>query len=70
MLVMDCCLARTLKFNRCLSICRLEVMMRTVERLAQLDDQISFLVRVIVRIACGYSVEANPKYIRDVIAVV
>ena len=44
-------------------------MMRIVRRLAQLDDQIFFLGRVIVRTARGYSVEANPKYIRDVIAV-
>ena len=35
----------------------------------RLGDQISFLGRVIVRTARGYSVEANPKYIRDVIAV-
>ena len=44
-------------------------MMRIVRRLPQLDDQIFFLGRVIVRTARGYSVEANPKYIRDVIAV-
>ena len=44
-------------------------MMRSVERLAQLDDQMFFLVQVIVRTACGYPVETNPKYIRDGIAV-
>ena len=43
--------------------------MRIVRRLAQLDDQIFFLGRVIVTTARGYSVEANPKYIRDLIAV-
>ena len=35
----------------------------------RLGDQILFLGRVIVRTARGYSVEANPKYTRDVIAV-
>ena len=46
-----------------------QVMMRIVERLARLGDQIFFLGRVIVRTARGHSVEANPKYIRDLIAV-
>ena len=44
-------------------------MMRSVGRVAQLGDQIFFLCRVIERMARGYSVEANPKYIRDEIAV-
>ena len=35
----------------------------------KLGDKIFFLGRVIERTARGYSVEANPKYIRDVIAV-
>ena len=33
------------------------------------DDKIYFLLRVIERTARGYSVEANPKYIRNVINV-
>ena len=44
-------------------------MMRSVGRLAQLDDQILVLGKVTVRTAREYSVEANPKYMRDVIAV-
>ena len=36
-------------------------------RLAQLDDQIFSLGRVIVRTTRGYSVEANPMFFRDVI---
>ena len=40
-------------------------MMRSVGRLAQLDDHLFFLGGVIVR----FLVEANPKYIREVIAV-
>ena len=43
-------------------------MMRLVGQLAQLDDQILLLGRVIVTTARGYHIEANPKYIRDVIA--
>ena len=44
-------------------------MMRILGRLAQVDDQKFFLGRVIVATARGYPVEANPKYIRDSIAV-
>ena len=44
-------------------------MMRIVGRLARLGDRFFFFGRVIVRTARGYSFEANPKYIRDVIAV-
>ena len=46
-----------------------QVMMPTVGRLEQLGEKFFFLGRVIVRTARGYSVKANPKYIRDVIAV-
>ena len=46
-----------------------QVMMRTVGRAERLGDQIFFLGRVIVGEARGYSDEAKPKYIRDVIAV-
>ena len=44
-------------------------MMRTVGKLVQQNDQVFFLGRVIKRTVRGYSVEANPKYIRNVIAV-
>ena len=44
-------------------------MMRSVGRRAQLDDQILVLGKVTVRVAREYSVEANPNYMRDVIAV-
>ena len=44
-------------------------MMRIVGRMEKLGDKIFFLCRVIERTALGYSVEANPKYFRDVIAV-
>ena len=44
-------------------------MMRIVGRMEQLGDQIFFPGRAIVRTARGYSVEAHPKYIRAVIAV-
>ena len=42
--------------------------MRIVGRLVQQNDQVFFLGRVIKRRVRGYSVETNPKYIRDVIA--
>ena len=62
-----------LLFGQSIEILRLigllsdQVMMRIVGRLERLGDRIS-LGRMIVRTALGYSVEANPKYIRDVIA--
>ena len=43
--------------------------MRVVGPMEKLGDNIFFLGRVIEKTARGYSVEANPKYIRDVIAV-
>ena len=46
-----------------------QVMMRIVGRLVRQSDQVFFLGRVIKRTVRGYSVEANPKYIRDVITV-
>ena len=46
-----------------------QVLMRIVGRMEKLGDKIFFLGRVIERTARGYSVEANPKYIRDVMAV-
>ena len=46
-----------------------QVMMRIVGRMEKLGGKIVFLGRVIERTARGYSVGANPKYIRDVIAV-
>ena len=46
-----------------------QVMMRIRGRTEKLGDKIFFLGKVIERTARGYSVEANPKYIRDVIAV-
>ena len=45
-----------------------QVLMRIVGRMEKLSDQI-FSRQSIERTARGYSVEANPKYIRDVIAV-
>ena len=46
-----------------------QVMMRSVGKLVQRNDQVFFLGGVIKRTVRGYSVGANPKYIRDVIAV-
>ena len=46
-----------------------QVLMRIAGRMEKLGDNIFFLGRVIERTARGYSVEASPKYIRDVIAV-
>ena len=43
--------------------------MRIVGRTEKLGNKIFFFGRVIEGTARGYSVEANPKYIRDVIAV-
>ena len=43
--------------------------MRNVGKLVRQNDQVFFLGRVIKRTVRGYSVEANPKYLRDVIAV-
>ena len=43
--------------------------MRIIGRMEKLGDKLFFLGRVMVRTARGYSVEANPKYIRDVITV-
>ena len=47
-----------------------QVMMRIVRRIERLNGQMCFLCRVVVRAARRYSVEANPKCIRDVMAVV
>ena len=44
-------------------------LMRIVGRMEKLGDNIFFMGRVIERTARGYSVDANPKYIRDVVAV-
>ena len=44
-------------------------MMRIMGRPAQLDGQTFFLDKFLGRTARGYPVEANPKYMRDVIAV-
>ena len=46
-----------------------QLLMRIVGRKQKLGDKIFYLGRVIDRTARGYSVEANPKYIRDMIAV-
>ena len=46
-----------------------QVLMRTTGRMEKTGDKFYFLVRVIERKARGYSVEANPKYIRNVIYV-
>ena len=46
-----------------------QILMRIVGQMEKLGDKIFFLGRVIESTARGYSVEANPKYIRDVIAV-
>ena len=43
--------------------------MRIIGRMEKLGDKLFFLGRVMVRTGRGYSVEANPKYIRDVITV-
>ena len=43
--------------------------MRIIRRMEKMGDKIYFLGRVIERTARGYSVEANPKYIRNVINV-
>ena len=46
-----------------------KVLMRIVGRMEKLGDKNFFLGRVIERTARGYAVDANPKLIRDVIAV-
>ena len=46
-----------------------QVLMKITGRMGKLGDKIFFLGRVIERTALGYSVVANPMYIRDVIAV-
>ena len=46
-----------------------QVLMRITGRMEKTGDKIHFLGRVIERTARGYSVEANPKYIRNVINV-
>ena len=43
--------------------------MRITGRIEKTGDKIYFLGRVIERTARGYSVEANPKYIQNVINV-
>ena len=45
-----------------------QILMRIVGRMEKLGDKIFFLGRVIERTARGHSVEANPQYIRDVVA--
>ena len=64
-LMMGCLFNPGIESRRLFDHLSVQVMMRTVGRLAQLDDQSFFLGRVIVR----FLVEANPQYIRDVIAV-
>ena len=54
---------------RLVELLSVQVMMRIVGRMEKLGDKIFFLGRVIERTARGNSVEANPRYIRDVIAV-
>ena len=44
-----------------------QVLMRITGRMQKTGDKIYFLVRVIERTARGYSMEATPKYIRNVI---
>ena len=46
-----------------------QVLMRITGRMEKTGDKFYFLERVIERTARGYSVEANPKYIRNVINV-
>ena len=46
-----------------------QVLMRVIRRMEKTGDKIHFLGRVIERPARGYSVEANSKYIRNVIKV-
>ena len=46
-----------------------QVLMRITGRMEKTGDKFYFLDRVIERTARGYSVEANPKYIRNVINV-
>ena len=46
-----------------------QVLLRITGRMEKTGDKIYFLVRVIERTTRGYSVEANPKYIRNVINV-
>ena len=46
-----------------------QVLMRITGRMEKTGDKIYFLGRLIERTARGYSVEANPKYIRNVINV-
>ena len=46
-----------------------QVLMRITGRMEKTGDKIYYLGRVIERTARGYSVEANPKYIRNVINV-
>ena len=45
-----------------------QVMMWIVGRMEKLGDKFFFLGTVVERTARGYSEEANPKYIQDVIA--
>ena len=46
-----------------------QVLMRITGRMEKTGDKIYFLGRVIERTARGYSVEANPKYIQNVMNV-
>ena len=46
-----------------------QVLMRITGRMEETGDKMYFLGRVIERTARGYPVEANPKYIRNVINV-
>ena len=46
-----------------------QVLMKIIGRMEKMGDKIYFLGRVIERTARGYSVEANPKNIRNVINV-
>ena len=64
-----CCLDREVKFSNWFGLLRKRVLMIIIGRMEKTGDKIYFLGRVIERTARGYSVEANPKYIRNVIDV-
>ena len=59
----------TVKVLRSVELLSNQVMMRIVGRIEKLGDKNFLLGRVIERTARGYSVEAIPKHIRDVVAV-
>ena len=62
-----CCFGPRSEILKLVELLSKQVLMRITGRMEKMGDKFYFLCRVIERTARGCSVEANPKYIRNVI---